>query len=252
MIRDGESGYLVLQDGGVIAGRITRDATWYIVARGGGQMQVAQERVMLVCRTLEEAYAYRRQHLSGTKADPHLVLADWCLRYNLLADAGRELADARKLDPDHPRLALLARQLALSSAPPATQAAAITHVSKAKSQATNRRAPATTPTPTTAIAADLPEIVVERFTRKVQPVLVNNCTISGCHQPGGRQSFQLDRALLRGEANRRTTMYNLEATLALIDRANPELSPLLTIGRRATAAWLARSSDRDKSRRFNI
>ena len=73
--------------------------------------------------------------------------------------------------------------------------------------------------------------MLELFTRKVQPVLVNNCTASKCHQPGGRQSFQLDRALLRGEANRRTTMQNLSATLALVDRAHPEVSPLLTVPR---------------------
>jgi hypothetical protein len=71
------------------------------------------------------------------------------------------------------------------------------------------------------------------FTRKVQPVLVNSCSMSGCHQTGGKLSFQLDRALLRGEANRRTTMHNLEATLALIDRAHPDQSPLLTVPRKS-------------------
>jgi hypothetical protein len=83
------------------------------------------------------------------------------------------------------------------------------------------------------MAGDLPEGALERFTRKVQPVLVNNCTTSACHQPGGAQTFQLDRALLRGEANRRTTMQNLKAALALVDRNQPERSPLLTIPRQA-------------------
>jgi hypothetical protein len=78
----------------------------------------------------------------------------------------------------------------------------------------------------------LPNGVVEVFTRKVQPVLVNNCSTAGCHQLGGKQAFQLDRALLRGEANRRTTMHNLEAALALVDRAHPDQSPLLTVPRK--------------------
>jgi hypothetical protein len=77
----------------------------------------------------------------------------------------------------------------------------------------------------------LPNGAVERFTRKVQPILVNNCTVSGCHQPGGPQSFQLDRSLLHGLGNRRTTMRNLVATLALIDHEQPQLSPLLTVPR---------------------
>jgi hypothetical protein len=72
-------------------------------------------------------------------------------------------------------------------------------------------------------------VVVERFTRKVQSVLVNNCTTSGCHLPGGPQKFQLDRALLHGLANRRTTLKNLNAALALVNRRQPQLSPLLTV-----------------------
>src|SRR5262249_30659020 len=104
---NGETGNLLLQDGGVPPGQITHAATSYIVDRGGGQLQVAESRVLTVCRTLEDAYAFRRQQLSGSNATAHLELAEWCLRYNLLADAGCELADARQLDPDHPRLRLL-------------------------------------------------------------------------------------------------------------------------------------------------
>ena len=80
-----------------------------------------------------------------------------------------------------------------------------------------------------AVAAKLPAGVVERFARKVQPLLVNNCTTSGCHQPSGAQNFQLDRAVLHGLSNRRTTLRNLVATLELVNRDAPKLSPLLAI-----------------------
>jgi hypothetical protein len=82
-------------------------------------------------------------------------------------------------------------------------------------------------------AGNVPARVIERFTRRVQPVLVNNCTASGCHQAGGPESFQLDRALLHGLSNRRSTMNNLAATLKLVDRERPQLSPLLTVPRSA-------------------
>jgi hypothetical protein len=100
--------------------------------------------------------------------------------------------------------------------------------SRAKPQAVLGAPRAAAPAP----PSDVPNGVVEMFTRKVQPVLVNNCSLSGCHQTGGKLSFQLDRALLRGEANRRTTMHNLEAALALVDRAHPDQSPLLTVPRK--------------------
>ncbi len=224
-VADGEAGVLVLQDGGVLSGQITRAADWYLVSRDGGQIQIEKSRVMLVSRSLEEAYQFRRRQLNEQHAEPHLSLAAWCLRFGLLADAGRELADARRIDPDQPRLRLLERRLATMKAEPAESRRTDEHVS------TPPRAASRSQTISDAVA-DLPDGVVERFTRKVQPVLVNDCTTSGCHQPRGAQSFQLDRALLRGESNRRTTMYNLEAALALVNREQPEQSPLLTIPRK--------------------
>jgi hypothetical protein len=227
---DGEAGLLLLQDGGVIAGQITCAADWYIVTRGGGQMQLARKRVMLVCRTLEEAYEFRRQQMGGEKVADHLRLAEWCIRYDLRAEAGRELAEARRLDPDQPRLAVLERRLEKGNGRPMPKESVYlpTANSPAKPQAVN-----VAPRTDAAVsAAELPNGVVELFTRKVQPVLVNNCTTAGCHELGGKQSFQLDRALLRGESNRRSTMHNLEAALALVDRGHPDHSPLLTVPRK--------------------
>ena len=222
---DAQARILVLQDGGVLTGQITRAADWYIVSRAGGQMQIAESRVMLVCHSMEEAYEFRRRQLSGEKAEPHLWLAEWCLRYNLLAGAERELADARRLDSDHPRLALLERRLEKIKTQPMVRAST-PPASKAQPRIEK-------PThPTLAVAGDLPNGVVENFTRKVQPVLVNTCATVGCHQVGSSHSFQLDRAILRGESNRRTTMHNLQAALALVDREHPEQSPLLTIPRK--------------------
>jgi hypothetical protein len=48
---------------------------------------------------------------------------------------------------------------------------------------------------------------------------------------GGTGKFQLDRAILRGLSNRRSTMTNLSATLALVDFEQPRISPLLTVPR---------------------
>ncbi len=218
------AGVVMLQDGGVIEGQITRAADWYIVGRSGGQMQIAASRVLFAGRSLHEAYEYRRQHVTQTTADAHLSLAEWCLRYSLADDAASELETARQLGAGPDRLMLLERRLTATKerlTPKPIEAGA-----------TIRQTPATEqPTPPRAVLRDLPDGVLEMFTRKVQPVLVNNCTASKCHQPGGQQSFQLNRALLRGESNRRTTVQNLTATLARVDRAHPESSLLLTVPR---------------------
>src|SRR3954451_2361864 len=69
---DGEIGILLLEDGGVLTGHITRAADWYVVSRGGGQMQIGRKRVMLVCRTMAEAYEFRRKQMNGEKVADHL------------------------------------------------------------------------------------------------------------------------------------------------------------------------------------
>jgi hypothetical protein len=234
---DGEAGILLLEDSGVLTGGIIHAADWYVVTRNGGQMQVPEKRVKLVCRTLAEAYEFRRQQIHGENVADHLRLAEWCIRYELREEAGRELAEARRIDPDQPRLALLERrQETMGDRPVVKESVYLAGVKGAKPHAASVAPQASAVGKAGggsggAAAGDLPNGVVEMFTRKVQPVLVNSCSMSGCHQTGGKLSFQLDRALLRGEANRRTTMHNLEATLALVDRAHPDQSPLLTVPR---------------------
>jgi hypothetical protein len=223
-IRDGETGVLLLQDGGVLEGQIMRAADWFVVGRGGGQMQVATSRVQFVGRSLHEAYEYRLRHTTQSTGEAHLTLAEWCLRYGLVDEAGRELETARSLGAGQWRLELIQRRLAATKRRPSTKPAAAAAV---HSQA----AVAEPSTLLSTASRDLPDGVLEAFTRKVQPILVNNCTAARCHQPGGQQSFQLNRALLRGEANRRTTTQNLAATLTLVNREHQAASPLLTVPR---------------------
>jgi hypothetical protein len=217
---------VVLRDGGVMSGRVSRSGERYVLSRGSGETYIPATNVLIVASSLQDAYQQRRQRLSQPAADGHLELAEWCLRHDLLTHAEQELADARALDPRHVGLELLERRLTLAKlrrSKPATRDAST--------------APRTerTQIPTRSVQTDvgnLPIGAVERFTRKVQPVLVNSCTTAGCHELGGTSKFQLDRAMLRGMSNRRSTMNNLTATLSLVDFERPGLSPLLTVPRR--------------------
>lgn len=220
---------VVLRDGGILNGRVTRSSERVVLTRPSGELLIPSSNVMFVADSLEDAYEKWRERLNPPTATGHLALAEWCLRYDLLAHAERELADARSLDARHEKLSMLERRLAL------------TKERHAKPVELHASESPTTDTPVAAEPAaehvsadisDLPNGAVERFTRKVQPVLVNSCTTTGCHQAGGTESFQLDRAILRGLSNRRSTMSNLAATLALVDREQPRSSLLLTIPRR--------------------
>jgi len=234
-------GVLLLTNGGVLKGQISRAGDRWIVKNSNSMMQVPISSVDRACRSMDEAYDVQRNRIerptSATadhRAEAHLALADWCLRFDLFPQAARELLDARGLDPRHPRLALLERRLSVARSVEAGAAESV-----AKPQAGDRANANDQPQANQEIPiqkselslAQLPEGVFERFIRNVQPVLVNNCTTAGCHQTGGAQQFQLDRALLHGMADRRSTMRNLAATLALIDRDRPDQSRLFNVPR---------------------
>jgi hypothetical protein len=229
----GTPGVLVLQDGGVLAGTFSRQGDRYVLTRNGGELQVPASRVLVACPSIEEAYDERRKLLGRPSAEVHLALAEWCLRHNLLPQAAREIVDARGLDPNSRQLALLERRLAAAGSPRPQHGARVgADVKTVAHTEPIERTPSENAIQPAAIAIDdLPPGAIERFTRRVQPILVNNCTASGCHQLGGQQEFQLDRALLHDMANRRSTMQNLAATLALIDREQPHLSRLVTMPR---------------------
>jgi hypothetical protein len=254
-------GVVVLNSGGVLRGQISVNGERYVVTRPNSVVDVPAAQVMLVADSLDDAYERQRRQLPRDTAEAHLALAEWCLRYDLLQPAARELADARRLDPLDLRVALLERRLAVASQPKAPRPAfavrgspdpartsdrdgawrhgretvpqRASHRVELSAEARNASSSADELRELDAAVADLPAGVVERFARKVQPLLVNSCTTSGCHQPGGGQNFQLDRAVLHGLSNRRTTLRNLVAALELVDRDTPQRSELLTIPRRS-------------------
>ena len=216
------AGVLLLQSGGVLSGEISTSGDRYLVRGDKSRFDVAASQVLLVCSSLEDAYEQQRRRIARPSVESHLSLAEWCLRYELTKQAALELADARKLDARHPRLSLLERRLAVIVEPRSADSVARKTESASEKQMAELRI-------LDAMAAELPSGTLERFTRKVQPMLVNSCTTSGCHQPNGQQEFQLDRAMLHGLSNRRTTLRNLSATLALVDRGAPQQSRLLTL-----------------------
>jgi hypothetical protein len=220
-----DDGVLVLNDGGVLRGRVSREGDRYVIVGTKSRVELAAGSVAVTSGSLVEAYEAQRRQMPHDTAEAHLALADWCLRYELVAEARDELDAARKLDPHSGKLQLLERRMAVASRSAGAKKAADDSATDDKLQTTTDVARLD------ALAAALPAGAVERFTRKVQPLLVNSCTTSGCHQVGGTQTFQLDRAVLHGLSNRRTTLTNLEATLALVNHDAPQLSPLLTIPR---------------------
>lgn len=227
-------GVIVLREGGVLEGEIVCDGDRYLVSSGSRTINVDAANIEMVCGSLEEAYDKQRGAIERPTAETHLTLAEWCLRHGLLSQAAHELAEARALDARHPELQLLERRFAVAREQrreaTTPQGPIVEHAPDDRAEAP--KSPSSEQRDLRAIASELPEGAIHGFTRRIQPLLVNSCATAGCHQTGGPHEFQLDRSLLHGMGNRRSTTHNLQATLALVNRERPEESPLLTIPRR--------------------
>ncbi|HEX5444219.1 MAG TPA: hypothetical protein VFW87_10340, partial [Pirellulales bacterium] len=150
------------------------------------------------------------------QAHAHLDLAEWCIQQDLLDEAEGELAEAIRREPRHPRRSLVERRLKLA-------------------QRGERPAAATKPIPPgptndvlDRLVRGMPSRSVEAFTSTVQPLLVNNCTASGCHNAHSSGKLRLLRLPRSGPPSRRLTQRNLHAVWQVIDSENPLASPLLT------------------------
>jgi hypothetical protein len=78
-------------------------------------------------------------------------------------------------------------------------------------------------------AADLPPDVVARFTRQVQPLIVNRCAAGACHGGPAGHAPKFDRGPATGRPDRTITLANLDVFLKAVgpDRDPKRLVALL-------------------------
>jgi hypothetical protein len=87
-------------------------------------------------------------------------------------------------------------------------------------------------------AAELPPPLVAKFTRHVQPLLLNKCAAGACHGGPAAAVPRLQRGFGGGSLDRTTTLANLESFLAAVgtDRDPQQLVAALAVRHPATAA----------------
>lgn len=211
------NGVVLLRNGEVLSGSIARTGDYYHVSKPGSEIRLKVAEVDRVANSLSELYEEKRRRLMPGKLQDCLDLAEWCLAQRLLKQATAELAAAAAIDSRHPRIGLIQRRITLAERPPEEHAAPAATVDRGPSKEALDR-----------LVRGLPAHAVESFTSTIQPLLVNNCTTSGCHGPTSPGKLRLLRLSLTGPANRRVTQRNLYAVWQSVNMNDPAASPLLT------------------------
>lgn len=209
---------LLLRNGEVLRGKVRMEDGCYEVDVMIGRSRIHKQDVLLCARDMDEIYRFKRALIRDTSAQEHLDLARWCLRCGLTDQAVGELERATKLQPEHPMIAVIERQIKVAK-------------SEAEKEQVAGKAPPQGPSTfdLDRMVRGMPPHTVEMFTQVIQPMLMNNCTAAGCHGQGGEQGFRLIRVPTGAQPSRRLTQRNLYAALQLIDYNKPEASLLLTV-----------------------
>jgi hypothetical protein len=227
---------IVLRNGHVIYGRVTYLGDHCsILLNSGGQVRLASKEIVVDAADKLEAYAALRSEITSPRAvRPHLELAQWCIRERLFPQAAEELLLVMQLEPQHPQIDALSRQL--------------TALSQQRNETTNEvpNPEENDATPNAAAAVidsapatddleqtlrSVPKDAVESFLRSIQPLLLNRCGTNRCHDAGSTAEFRLLRPSVGSTFWRRLNLRNLQATVAQIDKNAPDESRLLRMAR---------------------
>lgn len=240
-----QEGLLVLHNGQVLRGRITRLDNRYGVELGeGSELRLAASDVDFVAGSLDEACQRKAGRIRPGCVEDQLDFAEWCLRQGLIRQSAEATAEVLRASPQEPRALVLERRLTALIQPPETPPPAEPALD----------APAGSPaTPERLSSLQLDEALrrigpaaIQRFTTSVHPLLLNRCATAGCHGARATAEYRLLRPPLGQSSTRRLTQHNLLATLAWLDPDDPENSPLVVHARTSHGGQLRSAAEAEQ------
>jgi hypothetical protein len=236
--------YLLLTDGRLIQGIVTRDETGYTVARKLGVIRFPRKQVERSFDTVQEAFRYKLESLPEEDPGERLKLARWCLTQHLNTEARAQLEKVLEVSPDHgPAKAMLA---AISHSQTARASVVETKVDEGVKQAGAEAVLEDRPGALDSavlrgaerrmgisgwpVIFDLPRPMAIRraqeFRQYVHPILQAYC--ARCHNADHDGVFQLEPVTSARRVTSDAIRANLDATLRLIDPDHPSKSELIS------------------------
>lgn len=220
-------GILLMRSGKVVEGRILKAGENYTVQQPrGGTMFVPGLLVSLHCENVREAFLKLRENARRqNSAEANCTLARWCISNQLLTDARDELHQALQLDPgsEDARNTLNRLNELLDPQQPAESKKAAAPDPYQSAPKPQRFSPEDAES-----LGSLTRDQAQQFTRRIQPILVNNCAVAGCHGVNSETGFRLQRVIPGGDTSRIASERNLAEVLDQLDYKSPRSSPLLS------------------------
>ena len=97
----GQEQFLLLTDGRLIQGIISREDSFYVVKQRIGVMRFPKKLVEGSFASLQETYQYKIARLPEDDTSERLKLAHWCLNFHLTAEAREQLLKVMEISPKH-------------------------------------------------------------------------------------------------------------------------------------------------------
>lgn len=221
-------GVLVLTNGNAMKGRITHEGEFYVLAiNENSVIRMPSERVSFACKTLEEAYLRQKASIGTTTLRDHVELANWCLNLEMWDEATYHHAIAMRSGPNDAEVVRLDRRYQVkleernnpqmvkpvhfTQAIPATEPSEV----ERPQQASDERDPALSPK------------VIQYYASTVQPIMLNSCAVSACHNVNADNGFRIVQFENVRMMPRRLTLRNMNTSVDFVDFANPAKSKLL-------------------------
>lgn len=222
-----EKRMLLLYNGRTVEGKILKSSDNYIVKKENGEVLVPLAMVKLECVDLNDAYRLLRKNLSDTEdVEGHLDLARWCLNSQLVVEARDEVRTALAIDPSREDvrafLAKLNEVVDPKPARPPTSPAEKSHALKSSPFS---------PEDIESLQG-LSRASAQHYVRRIQPILMNNCMLTGCHGTESQNGLRLQRVRGGSDANRSVAEQNLASILRFVSMETPKKSPLLLVPNR--------------------
>ena len=216
-----DQGVLVLRSGRVVEGRITASANGYVVHRDKGNFLVPYDLILLQARDIHDAYDKQKRTMTVPTAENHMLLAKWCMTYQLFDEAKEQLKQAIIMEPARQEAReMLIRLEELMKLDQPTESAT--------TKTPEPRQVEVEPIPTESLAR-LSEQTTLQFVRKIQPLVVNKCGNARCHGSAGTSSFRISHVRSGTFTNQVNVERNLAALLQQIDPDQPAKSPLIQV-----------------------